>query len=600
MYPYSGSDLIQLLEQQHQKRSQAGLFKKGVFTLPWRTKVGSFPHPDQETLVSAGEPCGSWCNTITPSNPLLRPESKRFVAKSKVGGKWIDGNWESFKNLPLYGYIPASSIRGIVRAWACKRPEIKTKMIHYLGFQDQAGIHAGCVEFLDAWPQEPTQLTLDIVNPQQEFQVFHEGSASPLSLYTLGNGKDSLEVTVAIRGIPGRITPEELEEVWSWVEQALVSHGVGSRTASGYGMLTGSVQSQPDPGWKTKEFDFALYSQGCAGPHTQGAIELRPSHWRGWLRSWLMRFLLGVMSKEDAQTTVNELLGSLEDGKGLVRLQMIRDCFAESKEPKFCTWKGQLKLFYTWKGQLKLSAPEEILQKIILPVVQCAVTVGGLGRGWRRPLHIFVLTTPRGSWPAARGSHLALTHRIKDQRSNSLKTVGFNVSLKPTDWDQVYQNWLEAAQDKWPERIQIGINDHLEAEVFSPRTVAIYALPGPKTDPLDKQKNTWAGTDPISTRGEGMNLIYQDQHPRNYKRHPDLGGNAAQGEVGRCSWVSIRRLKIPHTLKQTDCQEIVCLFMGEQDSDPQHIKFEQANIRTRFLRDLHSTKGSTHLFGLQP
>jgi CRISPR-associated protein Cmr6 len=56
---YSGTKLIDALAKQHQKRSQAGLFKSGVFTLDWRSKVGSFPHPDQETLVSAGEPCGA-------------------------------------------------------------------------------------------------------------------------------------------------------------------------------------------------------------------------------------------------------------------------------------------------------------------------------------------------------------------------------------------------------------------------------------------------------------------------------------------------------------------------------------------------------------
>jgi len=75
MYPYSGLKLIELLEKQHQNRSaQTGLFKTGIFSLFWRAKVGSFPHPDLETLVSAGEPCGVW-----------KPQQGRAEDKRNVG-----------------------------------------------------------------------------------------------------------------------------------------------------------------------------------------------------------------------------------------------------------------------------------------------------------------------------------------------------------------------------------------------------------------------------------------------------------------------------------------------------------------------------------
>jgi CRISPR-associated protein Cmr6 len=95
---YSGTKLIDALAKQHADRSQSELFKSGIFTLDWRSKVGSFPHPDQETLVSAGEPCGAW------NFDDSRPEDKRN----------LDENLKLFKELPLNGYIPAASIRGIV------------------------------------------------------------------------------------------------------------------------------------------------------------------------------------------------------------------------------------------------------------------------------------------------------------------------------------------------------------------------------------------------------------------------------------------------------------------------------------------------------
>ncbi|MGY2711863.1 hypothetical protein ACVWWZ_002593 [Thermostichus sp. OS-CIW-39] len=137
---YTGPRLIKLLAEQHQKRS-SNLFRQGTFTLRWRAKVGSYPHPDVETLVSAGEPCGPW----QPKRG--RPEDKRNVGE----------NWELMPDLPLNGYIPGSSIRGIVRAWAKQQPERIPKMEALLGFQKETVISAGKIQFLDAWPLEPTR-----------------------------------------------------------------------------------------------------------------------------------------------------------------------------------------------------------------------------------------------------------------------------------------------------------------------------------------------------------------------------------------------------------------------------------------------------------
>ncbi len=217
---YTAPKLIDLLEKQHQQRGTSDLFKKGTFTLQWRSKVGSFPHPDVETMVSAGEPCDVWYVDG-------RPEDKRQLGE----------NLEQIPELPVNGYIPGSSIRGIIRAWAMERESIRSQMFELLGFQEGNTIRAGKIEFLDAWPETATKLTLDIVNPQQSFQVYHEGQSTPLSAYTLGDGKDTIPVTVAIRGIPGKATAQDVNTVWEWLQQALKTHGVGSRTSGGYGQI---------------------------------------------------------------------------------------------------------------------------------------------------------------------------------------------------------------------------------------------------------------------------------------------------------------------------------------------------------------------------
>jgi CRISPR-associated protein Cmr6 len=314
---YSATKLIEALARQHrQRKGKSDLFKSGTFILDWRVKVGSFPHPDNETIVSAGEPCGSW-------------EKDQWTGAEISKKREIGVNLCNFEKLPLYGYIPAASLRGMVRAWASKHPKLREKMNELLGYQTSSKIVPGKVDFLDAFPSEATKLTLDITNPQQNFQVFHERSPSPFSLYTLDNKpqsiKDnkpqSIEIKIAICG-RSTATPEDVRIVWEWLEQALYTQGIGGRTAAGYGQIKSPPEYQPNPeliaSLKTQHcrtFNFILDSQGCGGIDATKPNELRPTHWRGWLRSWLLRFFLGVMSENNAKLTVAELMGSVGEGK---------------------------------------------------------------------------------------------------------------------------------------------------------------------------------------------------------------------------------------------------------------------------------------------
>jgi CRISPR-associated protein Cmr6 len=437
--PYSGINLLNLLEKQHQKRSTSDLFRSGVFTLNWRTKVGSFTAPDLETIIAAGEPCGPW-GTIQVNRPNKkddrnkwidnfepsRPEDKRNVGENNQEQAW--------PKIPLHGYIPAASIRGIVRSWANQHPIIQARMRELLGWQDNNNkIIAGKIEFLDAFPEQPTKLSLDIVNPQQDFQVFHEGQSKPVSLYTLGDGYDDIKIKVAIQGIAGKASAEEVAEVWNWVQQALALHGLGSRTASGYGAVSAPADFVPptdlpklQEGYESKKLSFTLYSQGNSGPDME-VMELRPSHLRGWLRSWLLRFFLGVMSVADAKYTVGELLGTLQEStdglgrKGCVGLKLTQGNVWGTRS------EGEgYKCFYKWQGSFEIIAPARILNKIILPILKFAVMIGGVGRGWRRPLHLFVM---KNGNHAARGCHVIF--RDKDKKL-------FGLASNPENWQKLY------------------------------------------------------------------------------------------------------------------------------------------------------------------
>ncbi|ACB49708.1 hypothetical protein cce_0357 [Crocosphaera subtropica ATCC 51142] len=592
---YTGNKLIELLEKQQETRYKTNLFRKGTFRIQWRAKVGSYPHPDGETMISAGEPCGNW------ETYKQQPRNDKFI--NKKGKEETIKKLEQYLNelpkLPINGYIPGSSIRGLVRAWVKKDPDKRSRMNELLGYQDDEKITPGKIEFLDAYPDKPTRLTIDIINPQQEFQVLHnqEKQSNPCPLYTLGDGDNKIKVTIAIRGIPNKATEEDVKQVWEWVEQALHFYGVGSRTASGYGMIKSENKPKPirPKNEISKTFNFTLYSQGCYGANQKNRddVQLRPSHWRGWLRSWVLRFLLGVMSRKNAEKILGDLLGNIDENsgksyKGCVRLELVKNQLwgeVSEDEPDF----------YTWKGQLKITAPKDILSKIILPIIRFACSVGGVGRGWRRPLHIFSFNNGN---KAARGCYLKLSHKVPDKNTGEKKIRLYQLSPnKPELWSKTYDQWLKAIKSYCGDKITIDttINQNLEAEVFSPNTCAIYAVPGPDQNPIDESYQTWQNIrDNEETRGEGMTLIYQSK----YKKKTEVGGDAGNGNAS-CSWVSIRRVNIPNKIAQTQCQEIVCLFMGGQLTKIDHTD-NQNNLRSHFLKDLSNIPDSTLLFGVSP
>lgn len=562
---YSGTTLVELLAQKEAARSRSDFFRSGTFQVQWRAKVGYSPHPDGETIISAGEPAGPWPK---------RPETKCNVNE----------NLENLPQLPLNGYIPASSIRGLVRSWATQQG-LGHRVSVLLGDQKNDQITTGKIEFFDAWPSRATPLTLDIVNPQENFQVFHKDQGTPLSLYTFGNGKTPIAVTVAIRGIPGVAQAADVAEVWEWVENALNTFGVGSRTASGYGQIAITNSPKQDPvlpaNWRQKTLDFRLYSQGCYGADqrpNQQLEELRPSHWRGWLRSWMLRFLLGVMTPDDARTTLGELMGILEPSSqaGCIRMSLVPGELwgkVSSQPPKF----------FGWKGQLNIAAPEWALDPIIMPVIRFAVSCGGVGRGWRRPLHIYC---DPGCRERVRGAHLILTRKRLDAATGRYKPVTLQLPPQPEKWTDAYQSWFTAVQKRWPQRVRAQ-SQNPPAEAFSPASCSVYLTLGPDENPVDLKEWTWLTQHAESTRGDGMSLIYQPD----YKRKPDLGGNAASG-ASYCSWASIRRLDSGNADYNVECREIVCLFMGG-------VQPSQANhLRSRFLKDLRKQEGCIHLFGV--
>jgi CRISPR-associated protein Cmr6 len=580
--PYNGPLLLELLAKQQKERAknnpELDLFRSGAFIIDWRAKVGSFPSPDVETIISAGEPCGSWKKvkvTRSTRNQAGQWQNNEFESRPE-DKRTVEDNFQALRQLPLNGYIPGASIRGIVRSWVNKRQHLRERLQELLGKQEDNEITSGRIEFLDAFPKEPTPLVLDVVNPQQDFQVFHEKQSKPLSLYTLGDGTSDIELVVAIRGIPGKAKPDDVNTVWQWLLHALVSQGIGSRTASGYGMIN-AMDLEPDTelwafpsGYASNILTFQLLSQGNSGPNPKGYDELRPSHWRGWLRSWVLRFLLGVMSENNAKLTLGDLLGSINDDsgniqqKGCIQTRIINHNYDLWGEAIYSPQFNDVPEFYQWEGELEIIAPRDVLDQIIIPIVSFVTMIGGVGRGWRRPLHQFLNNDRK----FARGSQLSI-------KSNG---GSLDLPLNIEHWKNMYQGWKEAVITRWPTRFNETSN--VNAEVFSPQSCAVYLMPKLGLNPINTENLTWTTDRPMETRGAGVGLVY---NPR-YKRQRDVGGNAAGGGNSSCSWVSIARKKVGD-----DYREVVCLFMGSDNA-----------LRKRFLNDLSQINGAQHIFGCTP
>ncbi len=132
-------------------------------------------------------------------------------------------------------YLPGSSIKGLVHAWARTEAASDPQIPHLFGQSD----HVGHVCFLDAVPIQPVKLETDIMTP-------HYGgwspddppgdwrSPTPIPFLVTASGTPFLFGVVPRRGVQ----PDSLEAVWGWLGCALEWAGAGAKTATGYGRFS--------------------------------------------------------------------------------------------------------------------------------------------------------------------------------------------------------------------------------------------------------------------------------------------------------------------------------------------------------------------------
>lgn len=131
-------------------------------------------------------------------------------------------------------YLPGSSVKGLVRAWARldADPSSSCETVRrLLGDRETAG----GISFLDAVPIAPVQLEADVMTPHYAGWTKSDPpgdwrSPTPIPFLVTAAGTPFLFGVV-----PCRTDPDDLCAVMSWLCSALVWTGGGAKTAVGYG-----------------------------------------------------------------------------------------------------------------------------------------------------------------------------------------------------------------------------------------------------------------------------------------------------------------------------------------------------------------------------
>lgn len=283
---------------------------------------------------------------------------------------------------PIYGipYVPAASIKGILRAWATENNKDDVDINHLLGFLDGEKASLAAVEILDAFPTAPS-LDVDVATPQWQWQGHEVKYApSPHQILSLHHFTIHIGLTYTSRG-----KQKDVQVVMGWLERAMFDSGLGSRVSAGYGLASqvNGITKTKETSSLQSEHDFELWSQGIYSVSDQ--IELRSVAIRGVLRYWFRAIALSFCSPQECKGFEAALFGSLDASlnankkptQGSIRISVdLEEISAQHNNSPYYA-KGRIYLESTNRGHLTL----------IKYILKLAMHLGGIGRGARRPLH---------------------------------------------------------------------------------------------------------------------------------------------------------------------------------------------------------------------
>jgi len=468
---------------------------------------GDRTQPALAAAASADRTCSPIYEQLTEKTKQLADETIQtdFIWRVRVGGM------RGFQELllpvfhPVYGvpFIPASSLKGAVRAWAKQQGKPTAEINRLFGTLDDG---VGCVQFFDAFPTKPC-LSVDMANPQWPWEG-NRVKYDPKPHALLSMERPSILIGMA-RTSCSQKDSDDVKIAKEWLEQALGS-GIGSRVSGGYGrtkLTKGLAESSPHP--------FQIWTQGMYGAtppakenHYQGQVEFRPTAIRGILRYWFRAFALGLYDPQTCQDLENRVLGNLSL-EGMVRIGVE---FQKQPSPKE---------IYAYGGTILLEAKSSNYLHLMEKLLCFASHMCGVGRGSRRPLH----------WnrPRMRGCHWELSESILPFEKEGWKHLIQEIK-------QIFQSIQKTGQS--PTQESPGNAKNRYQDVFN-NDARIYLVPSSRMI-HPKQVKNWSqqGNTP-AIRGQALDILYGDSRFKGETRNQ--GGNAlVGGKLGTPSFVIIQ------------------------------------------------------------
>ncbi|MHB1127779.1 MAG: type III-B CRISPR module RAMP protein Cmr6 [Bacillota bacterium] len=159
----------------------------------------------------------------------------------------------------LYGipYLPGSALKGIARSWVISELFGSEKeALHEEGFcaifgspkQSVIGPQKGAVHFFDAFPLTEPKVRFDIINPHYSTYYSDAGGTkppadydNPVPVFFLTVEDTSFKIFLSAPSNNEVVGKGEfsgrrpLEVAYEWLQSALFNHGIGAKTAVGYG-----------------------------------------------------------------------------------------------------------------------------------------------------------------------------------------------------------------------------------------------------------------------------------------------------------------------------------------------------------------------------
>ena len=394
-----------------------------------------------------------WTNRIDPEMPFT--QEGLHVVDAQIDWRLISNSGIDEGIIrPVIGaggwpLLPGSGIKGLFRR-ACPIEQLQ----RWCGSNCGKGVLSpGILRFHGAWPADNswTQDLLDVAHPQQNWQLgFNKGGEHHSAHGIVSIRSPLLKIALSSTQI---LEKDEWESIDATLRKSL-ERGLGGRTAAGYGR-SGIIKEEI-------LFECGIEGQGPAAKLLDGTPEFRPTMFRAAIRGMALRLFGGLTDETNTLQVVGQLFGSLsrEEGQNVGLLataytsnQTTLDSFGSGNwiQPVYYT-SGQLQ----WRQARQLRNGEDsiLLAELLAHLHGLILTLGGFGRGWRRPDHrIFYpdyLKTPIGThWQWLQPSKLPKGINVQSQedlenllkRANSIATLWLTaVNRKPKEpavWREV-------------------------------------------------------------------------------------------------------------------------------------------------------------------